>query len=203
MKNKSILFIILIICTLFLTSTVYAGIFEFAEDTEGMTDDLDNTDYDSNYLKEDSETVDFGFFKIDVPNDVTFEATGTKSDEGLLAILYSNNNSNTYDDVMTLDAWFVDDYQNLPEIGPEFELFKTKNDMKIYIDTTADEKTYWVIKDFNQSSFGIMGQDLKTIEKMINSIKVIGVDIYEGYGHFDDNDNLIYDDNPTYMGSYG
>ena len=220
MKYKNFLIsIFFIMCVLFAISTANAGIFEFKDDTSVIDDvGLDERDseidlndsgegagtVDINIDDENGQKQDFGFFKLFVPEDVDLVAISANNDyDGYLSIVYFNNNSETFNAVMGMDAWFLEQGKEFLEIEPDFKLIKTEGDLKIYKDKTSDEDIYWVIKDFgNSSSFGAMGQDLDALKEMINSLEVVGIDMYGSSGHFDDNGELVLDEAPSYIGSY-
>lgn len=121
---------------------------------------------------------DFGIFEMDVPKNVELVPIGADNEDGLLTILYINNNTDSFNDVMWVDVWLADSVGKIPSVEKEFKLInKTGNEKtgitKTYKYSEDGETVYWVIKDFkNASSFGVLGQNLKTLKKMAKSIEL-------------------------------
>ena len=117
---------------------------------------------------------DFKIFTMDVPKDVDLVPLGLDEDDGLVTILYLNNDPDTANDVIWLDVWLGDSFSKIPAVESQFDLINKSGSTSIYKASEDGETFYWVIKDYKHAntSIGVLGGDLKTLKKMVKSIEL-------------------------------
>ena len=111
---------------------------------------------------------DFEIFTMMVPDGSNFEEYSSVPDMGFGGFVYLENNGDYSDEVYMLAI-------STSEIGSphsEFDFKESHNGIDIY----EREGLYLLEKKIDKFTFKLMGNDVNTMEKMINSIEITDVD---------------------------
>ncbi|WP_458456332.1 zinc-ribbon domain-containing protein [Methanobrevibacter sp.] len=115
------------------------------------------------------ETRDFEVFEMDVPKGSDFvEQTSMPAYPGIGGFIFLENVGDYSDEVYTLDISTLQ-YKSIID---EFKYERTEGDIKIYKDRTGTTDLYYLVREVDEFDFSLMGEDVDTMVKMLNSIKI-------------------------------
>ena len=115
------------------------------------------------------ETRDFEIFEMDVPVGSEFEEkTSMPAFPGIGGFIFLENVGDYSQEVYVLDISTL----QYKAIIDEFKFERDEGDIKIYKDRTGQTDLYYLVKEIDEFDFGLMGEDVDTMVKMLNSIKI-------------------------------
>ncbi|MGX8693682.1 MAG: zinc-ribbon domain-containing protein [Methanobrevibacter sp.] len=115
------------------------------------------------------ETLDFGPFKMDVPQGAKFEEfSSIPAYPGIGGFIFLENKGDYSKEVNMLDVSTLQGHA----VASAFVLDRKEGDIEIYKDHTGQSNLKYVFRDMGNYDFGLMGEDTDTMIKMLNTIEI-------------------------------
>ena len=113
---------------------------------------------------------DFEIFKMQVPDGSNFVETTSVPDYGNIGgFVFLENGGDYSDEVFMLSISTLTVNSPPPS---DFKLEETDGDITIYKSDEGGQVLYWLDKEIDKYTFSLMGSDVNTMKKMMNSIKI-------------------------------